>query len=164
MHQTGHNSGVIHSGVYYTPGSLKARLCRLGAEATKAFCQEHAIGFESCGKLIVATNAVEHERLAAIEARAAQSGIEVKRLDKVQFREKEPEIEGTSALHVPSTGIVDYRQVCETLGRVIRELGGAIVLGEKVEADLSIACPGLQSAPWRGLRGRKSLTGSSHSG
>ena len=86
MHQTGHNSGVIHSGIYYTPGSLKADLCRRGERATKEFCTEHDIPFVTCGKTLVATNPLELDRMEALVGRARENGIEVERLDQAELR------------------------------------------------------------------------------
>ena len=134
QHQTGHNSGVIHAGIYYAPGSLKADLCRRGALATKSFCDEHGIRYEVCGKMLVATNAVEAERMNALFERAKKNNIDVERLDARELKEREPNIEGVGALFVKTTGIVDYRQVSEAMGRVIRSLGGEIEFGVKVDA------------------------------
>ncbi|HEV7993806.1 MAG TPA: L-2-hydroxyglutarate oxidase [Gemmatimonadaceae bacterium] len=164
MHQTGHNSGVIHSGIYYAPGSLKADLCKRGERATKEFCTAHGIPFVTCGKTLVATTPPELDRMAALERRAAENGIEVERLDATALRKREPNIAGLGALFVPATGIVDYRQVCAAMGRVIRDAGGEIVLGARVTAitesadDVTVsagartwtagrlvACAGLQS-------------------
>src|SRR5436305_5046227 len=97
-HQTGHNSGVIHSGIYYAPGSLKAELCRRGAQATKAFCDEHDIRYEICGKLLVATNATEAARMEALFERARVNQIDVERLDGAELRRREPHITGVGAL------------------------------------------------------------------
>lgn len=163
-HQTGHNSGVIHAGIYYAPGSLKAELCRRGAKRTKDFCGEHGIPFEVCGKLLVATNALEQERMEALVERARQNGIEVERLDSAELRGREPSIVRLGALYVKETGIVDYGRVCERMGAVVREAGGAIETSVKVTAiretasEVSvtstrgewkarhlIACAGLQS-------------------
>jgi L-2-hydroxyglutarate oxidase len=132
MHQTGHNSGVIHSGIYYAPGSLKADLCRRGERATKEFCSEHGIPFITCGKTLVATSPLELERMDALAVRAVENGIEVHRLDEFELRRREPNIVGLGALFVPATAIVDYRLVCEAMGRVIRAAGGTIVLGTRV--------------------------------
>jgi L-2-hydroxyglutarate oxidase len=131
-HQTGHNSGVIHSGIYYAPGSLKAELCRRGERATKAFCAEHAIPVEACGKTLVATNALELERMDALERRAHENGIDVERLDAGELRRREPNVAGVGALFVPATAIVDYRRVAEAMARVVRGAGGEIVLGARV--------------------------------
>src|SRR4051812_19001348 len=134
MHQTGHNSGVIHSGIYYAPGSLKADLCRRGERATKEFCTEHDIPFVTCGKTLVATTPLELERMEALVGRAAQNGIDVERLDQTALARREPNIAGLGALFVPATAIVDYREVCAAMGRVIRARGGEIVLGTEVVA------------------------------
>jgi L-2-hydroxyglutarate oxidase len=163
-HQTGHNSGVIHAGVYYAPGSLKARLCRLGAEATKRFCAENDIPFEVCGKLVVATTPAEVDRLAGLESRAAQNGIEVDRIDADELRRIEPNVSGLAALLVHATGIVDYKRICAALADRIRTSGGEIRTGievtgiaeggdevrvssrgEQWQARHLIACAGLQS-------------------
>ena len=164
LHQTGHNSGVIHSGIYYAPGSLKARLCREGAEATKAFCRQNGIPFEICGKLIVATNPLEMARMKVLEARAAENGIAIDVLDAAELREAEPSLVGLGALLVHSTGIVDYRRVCAGMADAIRRAGGEVRLGitvtgiretagevvvsgggETWHAGRLIVCAGLQS-------------------
>lgn len=163
-HQTGHNSGVIHSGIYYAPGSLKAELCREGASATKAFCRTHGIPFEDCGKLLVATDAAEAERMEALRKRSVENDVEVERVSRDELRELEPEIAGVGALRVPITGIVDYRRVCAALADEIRAAGGEIRLGAEatairetasgveidtpsggVSAKRLVACPGLQA-------------------
>lgn len=163
-HQTGHNSGVIHAGIYYQPGSLKAKLCKEGAEATKQFCRDHHIPFETCGKLLVATNEAEVYRMEALEERAVQNGIQFSRLSKAELRKVEPAIAGLGALHVPATGIVDYAQICRAMAIKIREQGGDIRLGtavtaisetatqvsvvtpeERITARKLISCAGLQS-------------------
>lgn len=164
LHQTGHNSGVIHAGLYYTPGSLKAHLCREGSAATKRFCHDHTIPFNECGKLVVATNKLEAQRLADLEKRAGTNGILVERLDAVELKRREPEVTGLAALLVPSTAIIDYRAVSLAMASTIRRAGGRIELGSKVTriaeargivtADTDgaswstrklIACAGLQS-------------------
>src|SRR4051794_12267074 len=104
-HQTGHNSGVIHAGIYYAPGTLKAQLCREGSAATKAFCTEHGIPFVTCGKLLVATTPLELERMGALQERAGANGIECEPLDAAALVEREPNITGLGALFVPATGI-----------------------------------------------------------
>ena len=163
-HQTGHNSGVIHAGIYYPPGSLKAELCRKGAEATKAFCAENGIRFEVCGKLLVATSDLEMTRMDALYERSKQNTIEVHLVSQGELREREPNIAGLGALLVPSTGIVSYAEVCQAMGRRIRALGGDIRLsvrvngisetsdavdvrsdGESWRARKLVACAGLQS-------------------
>lgn len=133
-HQTGHNSGVIHAGIYYAPGSLKADLCKRGAEATKQFCREHGIKFEVCGKLLVASTALEVQRMEALYARSQLNGMNVERLDAEQLRAREPNIVGLGGLFLDATGIVDYRQVCETMAAVIRRNGGEICLEKTVTA------------------------------
>jgi L-2-hydroxyglutarate oxidase len=132
QHQTGHNSGVIHAGIYYAPDSLKAELCRRGAEATKLFCKEHGIPYEVCGKLVVATNAVEVQRLETLLERSRQNGIEVEKIDAAELRCREPRVSGLAAIFVPSTGIVDYRHVCSTIGGLVRVNGGEIVFDADV--------------------------------
>ncbi|ANH07643.1 L-2-hydroxyglutarate oxidase [Shinella sp. HZN7] len=131
-HQTGHNSGVIHAGIYYPPGSLKAELCREGAAATKAFCAENGIRFETCGKLLVATSDLEMQRMDALYERSKQNTIEVHRLGAGELKEREPNIRGRGALFVPATGIVSYAEVCEAMGRRIAALGGEIRLSTRV--------------------------------
>jgi L-2-hydroxyglutarate oxidase len=133
-HQTGHNSGVIHAGIYYLPGSLKAELCRRGAVATKSFCEEHSIPYEVCGKMLVATNSLEAERMNALFERAKKNNIDVERLDAEELKRREPNIVGVGALFVRSTGIVDYRLVAEAMGRVVRSSGGDIEFGIKVDS------------------------------
>ena len=109
QHQTGHNSGVIHSGIYYTPGSLKARLCVEGARLMYEYCDEHAIPYERCGKLVVALDDEELPRLDALEARARANGVPgLRRVTAAEIQEIEPEARGLSALHSPETGIVDF--------------------------------------------------------
>ena len=125
-HQSGHNSGVIHAGVYYKPGSLKANLCLRGNRATKAFCTEHGIPFETCGKLLVATNPEELERLEALWERSAANGIERERLGAGELREREPNIVGLGAILVPSTGIVDYARVTAVMADRFKAAGGQI--------------------------------------
>lgn len=131
-HQTGHNSGVIHSGIYYAPGSLKAELCRDGADATKAFCRAHDIPFKTCGKLIVATDALELERMDALYRRSIENTVEVERIDRERLAAMEPDISGLGALLVRATGIVDYARVCEAMAADIRAAGGEIRLQAEV--------------------------------
>jgi L-2-hydroxyglutarate oxidase len=131
-HQTGHNSGVIHSGIYYAPGSFRAELCRKGAAETVAFCQAHAIPYEVCGKLLVATNAAELARMDALFQRARENKVEADRLDAAELRSREPNISGLGALFVPSTGIVDYAQICEAMALDLRNAGGEIEFGAEV--------------------------------
>jgi L-2-hydroxyglutarate oxidase len=131
-HQTGHNSGVIHAGVYYAPGSLKARFCREGLVATKNFCQQHGLPFETCGKLIVATNEIELARMGALYKRAQENGLSIERLDDTELRRREPRIVGKGALFVSETGIVDYTAVTQAMAEDFRVAGGVIELGNAV--------------------------------
>lgn len=133
-HQTGHNSGVIHAGVYYAPGSLKADFCKRGVEATKAFCAKHQIPVENCGKLLVATTAAEVERMNALYERCHVNGIEVELLDAAQLKLAEPNIVGLGAIYVKSTSIVDYRLVTEKMAQELVDLGGEVRLNAKVIA------------------------------
>lgn len=133
-HQTGHNSGVIHAGIYYTPGSLKADLCKRGAEATKQFCTEHGVKFDVCGKLLVASTALEVQRMEALYERSQLNGMKVERLDADELRRREPNITGLGGLFIDATGIVDYREICETMARVISRSGGEICLEKTVTA------------------------------
>jgi L-2-hydroxyglutarate oxidase len=132
-HQTGRNSGVIHSGIYYKPGSLKARLAREGNQEMVAFCREHGIAHEVCGKVIVATQAAELPRLEALYHRSQENGLAAVRLGPEELREIEPHVSGLAALQVPSTGIVNYRQVCETIVQLLQEQGADLRLHTKVE-------------------------------
>ncbi|MFQ5626159.1 MAG: L-2-hydroxyglutarate oxidase [Methyloligellaceae bacterium] len=131
-HQTGHNSGVIHAGVYYTPGSAKARLCKQGAERTVRFCERHEIAYERCGKLIVAASAEEVARLNGLEERVIANGLDYERISAGRLKEIEPNIAGEAALLVHATGIVDYSQICARLADLIGEAGGEIRLGARV--------------------------------
>jgi L-2-hydroxyglutarate oxidase len=131
-HQTGHNSGVIHSGIYYAPGSLKAELCKKGAQATKDFCQEHRIPVTVQGKLLVATGPEDAKRMTDLEERARRNRIETVRLSGAELRELEPRVSGVGALLVPATGSVDYTRVCEAMADVVRAAGGQIEFGTEV--------------------------------
>lgn len=133
-HQSGHNSGVIHAGVYYAPGSLKARLCRAGLEATYAFCAAHGVPHRRCGKMIVATDALELTRLEALAARAADNGLSLRWLDSAAITAREPEVHGLAALYVEETGIADYPQLCIALARVLQAQGAGLELGAEVLA------------------------------
>lgn len=132
LHQTGHNSGVIHAGIYYKPKSLKAELCRIGEVATKEFCSENNIPFETPGKLIVATNKLEFSRMNDLQENAGLNSIPVERLDQAELQRLEPNIIGLGALLVPSTGIVDYQKICEVMGGLITARGGEVLLGVSV--------------------------------
>lgn len=133
-HQSGRNSGVIHAGVYYQPGSLKARFCRQGVTATVAFCHEHSVPFEQCGKLLVATNEQEERRMQALYQRCHTNELEVELLDQVQLLEREPGITGLGAIYVASTGIVNYKMVAMKMADLFISLGGQYHLGEAVSA------------------------------
>ncbi|WP_433923864.1 L-2-hydroxyglutarate oxidase [Vreelandella sp. 21] len=125
-HQTGHNSGVIHAGVYYTPGSLKARFCLEGNLATKAFCDEHSIAYDECGKLLVATNDLELQRMKALWERTEANGLERYWLTAEELNEREPNITGVGGIFVPSSGIVNYAEVAAAMGREFEAAGGEI--------------------------------------
>ena len=131
-HQSGHNSGVIHAGVYYKPGSLKAQLCRAGAASMVEFCQTHDIPYKICGKLIVATDPAELPRLTALYERARANGLAVTQIGPEQAREYEPNVNCVAALHVASTGIVDYALVARRLAELVDKAGGTVRLGAKV--------------------------------
>ncbi len=143
-HQTGHNSGVIHSGLYYRTGSLKAKNCVAGAASMKQFCREHGVPFEECGKLVVATSDEEVPRLEALHERGIANGVPgLRMLSREEFRELEPHCDGVCALHVPSTGIVDYVTVAQKYVELIERAGGEIICRAKVtglrrEGDASI--------------------------
>ena len=125
-HQTGRNSGVIHAGVYYTPGSLKATFCKEGNRATKAFCRENGIRYDECGKLLVATNQQEHERMASLVTRCADNEIPVEILSAEQLKRLEPNIAGVGAILVPSTGIVSYTEITVKMADLVIHGGGEI--------------------------------------
>ena len=159
-HQTGHNSGVVHSGIYYRPGSFKARLCKAGNESMYSFCAEHGVPFERCGKLIVATSESELPELENLYQRGIANGLEVRRLDAPAIRTLEPHAAGIAALQVPSTGIVDYKVVARRLAELVVAEGGEVscgievtriregaveTRGGRVEASLIVNCAGLQS-------------------
>ena len=128
-HQSGHNSGVIHSGVYYKPGSLKARLCVTGAAAMVEFCREHGIAHNVCGKVIVATHADELPRLEELRQRGEANGLAgLRMIGPEELREIEPHATGLRALVVPSTGITDYARVCEKYAELVSAAGGTVLL------------------------------------
>jgi L-2-hydroxyglutarate oxidase len=164
-HQTGNNSGVIHSGLYYKPGSLKAMNCASGREEMYRFCERHQIPHERCGKLVVATSAAEVPALDELERRGRANGLQgLARLGPSGIREREPAVVGVAGLHVPQTGIVDYVTVTETfaslvkaaggdvrtsarVGRVLRGAGGLVLetASGTVECRALVNCAGLQS-------------------
>lgn len=132
QHQSGHNSGVIHAGIYYEPGSLKARLCRAGASWTREFCDEHGIAHRTTGKLIVATDPGQRARLDALYERGLAGGLDVELIDGAELRRREPAVTGIGAVYLRSTGIVDYRQVCRVLAEQFERAGGRIHRGAAV--------------------------------
>lgn len=134
FHQTGRNSGVLHSGIYYKPGSLKATNCRLGKQQLQEFCQEHGIAYDLCGKVIVATTVEELPRLAKIFDRGQQNGVRCEEIGASRLLEIEPHVAGIAAIHVPETGIVDYRAVCEKLASLINQGCGEVIFNANVTA------------------------------
>jgi (S)-2-hydroxyglutarate dehydrogenase len=132
-HQTGHNSGVIHSGIYYKPGSYKARFCREGARALVEFCGERGIEYEICGKVIVATEPGELPLLDALYERGLKNGLEVEKIGPGGLKELEPHAGGLAAIRVPSTGIVDFKRVAEEFAALVQEKGGELRTGTRVE-------------------------------
>ncbi|MES1248778.1 MAG: L-2-hydroxyglutarate oxidase [Actinomycetota bacterium] len=162
LHQTGRNSGVVHAGIYYAPGSLKATLCRRGVDLLRTYCAERQLPFDECGKLVVALDDSELPRLRELERRAAANGVPGMRwLDGDALREVEPHAAGIAGLHSPTTAITDYTAVARSLADDVRALGGVIHLetparsisrlggtarvnGEH-EFDLLVLCAGLQS-------------------
>jgi L-2-hydroxyglutarate oxidase len=164
LHQTGRNSGVIHSGIYYKPGSMKARTCLRGKELLEGFCRERDVRFETCGKVVVATSEAELPQLAKIAERARANGVPNEEIGPERLRELEPHCAGVRALHVPVTGIVDYRGMCRALAADLRVSGGEVVFGARAtglvsrsgsvvvessagefEAPVAINCAGLHS-------------------
>ncbi|MGB5120367.1 MAG: L-2-hydroxyglutarate oxidase [Vibrio fluvialis] len=145
-HQTGHNSGVIHAGVYYAPGSLKADFCKRGVERTLSFCAKHDIPVENCGKLLVATNEVEFERMQALFERCLQNELDVELLDAAQLKLAEPNITGLGAIYVKATSIVNYRLVTEKMAEEFKASGGEVCLSTEVvglnetEQEISVQC------------------------
>ncbi|MBP0021395.1 MAG: L-2-hydroxyglutarate oxidase [Cyanobacteria bacterium SBLK] len=133
FHQTGNNSGVIHSGIYYKPGSLKARLSRAGAQSMVEFCQQHDIAHEVCGKVIVATQKDQLPQLEKLYQRGLENGIEIAKITAEEVREIEPHVSCVAGIWVKSTGIVNYRQVCEKYAQLITQSGAEIRLDTKVE-------------------------------
>lgn len=133
-HQTGHNSGVLHSGIYYKPGSLKARNCRAGKLAMEQFCREQNIAFDNCGKVIVAVVESEIPPLERILERGLANGVQCERIGPERLRELEPHARGAAAIHVPESGIVDYAQVCERLAQLVTAHGNEIHTSTRVLA------------------------------
>ncbi|WP_327107091.1 L-2-hydroxyglutarate oxidase [Nonomuraea glycinis] len=133
-HQTGHNSGVVHAGIYYPPGSLKARLCREGVALLKAYCAQHALPYDEVGKLVVASTRAERPLLAALAERARANGVpDLAELDGLGLREIEPHAVGVGALHSPRTAITDFPAVARRLALDVEELGGSVRLEHPVQ-------------------------------
>src|SRR5512139_849920 len=133
-HQTGHNSGVIHAGIYYKPGSYKARLCVEGVRLMKAFCEANGVRYENCGKVIVATTEVERPRLMMLHERGAANGVEgLRLLDPAELRDVEPHARAVMALHSPTTAIVDYGEVAGAMARQLENRGVEIRTGLRVQ-------------------------------
>jgi len=132
QHQTGHNSGVLHSGIYYKPGSLKAENCREGKRAMQEFCEREDIAFDLCGKVIVAVDKSQMAALDRIYERGQANGVECEKIDAARLNELEPHVAGVSGIHVPGAGIVDYAQVCRRLAEIIKQRGGELVTGARV--------------------------------
>ncbi|MBO3463149.1 L-2-hydroxyglutarate oxidase [Aetokthonos hydrillicola Thurmond2011] len=137
FHQTGNNSGVIHSGIYYKPGSFKAKFCRDGCRSMVEFCQKHEIDYEVCGKVIVATKEEELPRLENLYNRGLENGIETKRISPEEVKEIEPHVQCVGGIKVFSTGIVNYKQVCLKYAELIEKQGGELRLNTKVERIVS---------------------------
>lgn len=133
-HQSGHNSGVIHSGIYYAPGSLKAQNCVQGRRAMIDFCETYGIAYEMCGKVIVAVDESELGRLEAIYQRGKANGVDCRKIGPEEIREIEPECAGIAGIFVADAGIVDYPGVCNRLVEEIRQLGGKLAFNEQVTA------------------------------
>ena len=163
-HQTGRNSGVIHAGVYYKPGSDKARLCTLGRERMVEFCRERGIDHEVCGKLVVAVSAAERPRLHDLHERCRGNGVDVELIGATRMREIEPHVAGIEALHVKVTGIADYPGVCRAFVADLQAGGASLMLGAalvgvasrgnelilattagEIRADRVVNCAGLQA-------------------
>ena len=163
-HQTGHNSGVLHSGIYYRPGSLRAQNCRTGKAAMQQFCEEQGIPFHLCGKVIVAVDGSELPRLETISERGQANGVRCEMIDRARLCEIEPHTAGIRAIHVPEAGIIDFAQVCNRLAELVCDAGGNILLSAEVtrvrqqgdrvivesragevEADYLVTCAGLHA-------------------
>jgi L-2-hydroxyglutarate oxidase len=174
QHQTGHNSGVIHSGIYYGPGSFKAELCRRGVSETLAFCKAPNLPYVTCGKLLVAIDEAERVRMDALFERARQNNVDAERIDAAELRRREPNITGLGAIYVPSTGILEYKRICRAMAEDLKRRGAEIVFNAEVtaieegasevavragdrewKARCLIACGGLQSDRLARLAGLK---------
>lgn len=176
-HQTGHNSGVLHSGIYYKPGTLRATNCRTGKQAMERFCAQHGVPFDICGKVIVAVSEAELPALDRIFERGQQNGVRAVMIGPERLKELEPHAAGVRAIHVPEAGIVNYRQVCCKMAELLSERGGEVrtsarVLGIRSEpkqvavqttagdftADYAVSCCGLYSDRVARLAGRQIAT------
>ncbi|WEV78853.1 L-2-hydroxyglutarate oxidase [Janibacter cremeus] len=165
-HQTGHNSGVVHAGLYYVPGSLKARLCRRGVHLLQDFCSEHELAYDECGKVLVALDEAESSRLSDITERARANGVPgVREIGSDELREIEPHVTGVAGLHSPHTAIVDYAAVTRAMAEDITAAGGSVRTsfevtgirpdgdrtivtgadGREVRAEQIVLCAGLQA-------------------
>lgn len=132
FHQSGRNSGVLHSGIYYKPGSLKAVTCRAGKRAMEEFCERERVPYEICGKVIVAVNESERHALKMLYERGSANGVRCELIDRARLLELEPHTSGIAAIHVPETGIVDYVQVCERLASRIIDGGNRVLTGARL--------------------------------
>jgi L-2-hydroxyglutarate oxidase len=154
QHQTGRNSGVIHSGIYYKPGSLKAEMAQAGNQSLRAFCYEYGVPFEVCGKLIVATSPEEIPQLDVIFDRALKNGVPAMRLRPEEVKEVEPHVSCIAAIRVPTTGIVDYRHVCNALVHEIQQQGGELKVGTEVLQVVATPLGHLLETSWGSLETR----------
>ena len=173
-HQTGHNSGVLHSGIYYKPGSLKAANCRVGKMAMERFCLEHGVPFDICGKVIVAVDERELPALERIFERGQANGVRCEIIPRERLKELEPYSAGVKAIHVPEAGIVNYRVVCRKMAELVKQAGGDLQTGSRVigirheerlisiqttagdfTADYVVNCTGLFADRVAKLTGRK---------
>jgi len=132
-HQTGNNSGVIHSGIYYKPGSFKAKFCRDGSRSMVEFCQKYGIAYEVCGKVIIATEEKHLPLLESLHKRGLENGLDVTKISAEEVKEVEPHVSCLAGIRVPTTGIVDYKQVCQKYAELIKAQGGELRLNTKVE-------------------------------
>jgi L-2-hydroxyglutarate oxidase LhgO len=171
-HQSGHNSGVLHAGLYYVPGSLKARFCREGREALMAFADEHAIPYTLCGKIVVAAKPDELTRYDALLERGRANGLALRELEPDELAELEPNVRGIRAFRAPESGVIDFRRVAAAYGAEIERRGGSLLLGHEVKgiargsrgcmietgsgtlhAGVTVVCGGLQADRLAALTG-----------
>ncbi|MBT2688065.1 L-2-hydroxyglutarate oxidase [Bacillus sp. ISL-47] len=138
-HQTGNNSGVIHSGIYYKPGSLKAKLAKSGNETMRRFCESKEIQHDICGKVIVAADKQELPHLENLYKRGLDNGLDIRKFSQEELREREPHVNGIEAIYVPQAGIVNYKEVCEKIGESIQEKDGEIFLNQRVRSISELA-------------------------